>query len=458
MIRGRRTSASHPSPLKPGDQEPKSAQRGGTLSERARAHVRNPLFGNAYALIANTGLTAVLGLAYWVAAARLYDPAAVGTAAAAVSALALLSGLAQLNLEAVMVRFVPVSGARTRLLAGIVHAICIATAVAVSSAFMAGLDLWSPALGFLRQNAIWAAWFVVSTVTWVIFVLQDGLLVGLGRALWVPIENSAFGAAKLLLLIALPASGGAATIFASWTIPALVVVLPMSALIFLRLIPEHARSSTARANPSLFRDARRYAVGDYAGSMFELASVTLLPLIVTHWAGAEENAFFYQSWTIAYALRLVADNTTRSLTVEAARDQSRLERDGRVVFLHTTRLLALGIAVIVLAAPLLLSLFGPAYTDAATSLRLLALAAIPTTVVLLALTAARVRRRVGEVVVIQGVAAALALGASVALVQPYGATGVAAAWLGSQSVVALLLLLTRLRWLYQPAPNPADRS
>jgi O-antigen/teichoic acid export membrane protein len=106
---------------------------------------------------------------------------------------------------------------------------------------------------------------------------------------------------------------------------------------------------------------------------------------------------------------------------------------------------------LILLAPLLLGIFGSDYVVGGTQiLRLLTLAAIPYTVVALALVVARIQYRLREVVAIQAAVALLALGSSAVLVQRYGGTGVAAAWLGTQTLMAAVLLATRLRWLYRP--------
>jgi O-antigen/teichoic acid export membrane protein len=419
---------------------------GSALFDSVREHVQTPLFRNAYALIVNTGITAILGFAYWVAAARLFDTKAVGLAAAAISAMTLLAGLALFNLEAVMVRFIPIAGTRTRRLAGSVYALSGVAAVVVATLFILGLDYWEPTLGFLTEQA-WGAWFIVATVAWMIFVLQDGILVGLGRAIWVPVENAIFGVGKLGLLLVL-AGGGPLGIFASWTIAATLVVVPFTALIFLRFIPIHMRMPVVAVEPLSRERLRQYATGDYVGAMFDLAAISLLPLLVTHWAGPEETAFFYQSWIIAYTLILVANNTARALTVEAAKDQAQLHSYGRVVFGHTLKLLTPAVVAIMLLAPLLLSVFGQDYAAGGTlTLRVLALSAIPHTVVLMALVTARLQHRLGEVIAIQAVTAILILGTALALVGTYGGLGAAIAWLGGQTVVAAVLLATRVRWL-----------
>ena len=56
------------------------------------------LFRNAYALMLNTGISAVLGLGFWLAAARYYSESAVGQGSAAIAAMKLLAGLTAVTL------------------------------------------------------------------------------------------------------------------------------------------------------------------------------------------------------------------------------------------------------------------------------------------------------------------------------------------------------------------------
>ncbi len=433
---------------------------GGNRLAAVRDHLNTPLFRNAYALIVNTGITALLGFAYWVAAARLFSTRDVGLAAAAISAMTLLAGISLFNLEAVMVRFIPVAGRQTRKLVGAVYLGCTVAAIVVATVFIAGLQIWEPSLEFLAEQGD-GIWFVVATVAWMYFILQDGILVGLGRSIWVPIENTIFGVGKLALLIAF-AGAGPFGIFESWAIAAALVVIPFTALIFLRLIPWHMEMAVDGGERFVRSTFRTYALGDYFGSIFELAAIALLPLLVTHLAGPEENAYFYQSWMIAYTLILVANNAARALTVEAAKDQGQLQAYGRAVITHSLKLLMPAVAGIVLLAPFILRVFGPKYAEGGTmTLRLLALAAIPHTVVLLALVTARLQHRMVEVIAIQAATSITTLGMGLALVGDMGGLGAAIGWLAAQTIVAAVLLVTRLQWLYRAAPAPligADRA
>ena len=78
--------------------------------QRLRQHLSDPLFRNAYALMVNTGTTGLLGLVYWLLAARHYAAADVGRASAAYAAMNLLAGITALNLTGALARFMPQSG------------------------------------------------------------------------------------------------------------------------------------------------------------------------------------------------------------------------------------------------------------------------------------------------------------------------------------------------------------
>ncbi len=418
-----------------------------------RAHLDTPLFRNAYALVVNTGITAVLGFAYWVIAARLFTTNDVGLAAAAISAMTLLAGVSLLNLEAVLVRFIPIAGRQTQRLVLGVLVLCTVLAVLTSTIFTAGLSVWAPSLHFLVTH-FHGFGFIGATVAWTYFVLLDGVLVGLGKAVWVPVENALFGVTKVAFLLAFVGEGPFG-IFESWALSAALVAVPFALLILLRFIPAHMRKAVP-GGVELTRQAfRSYAAGDYVGSMFDLAAISLLPLIVTHFASPEETAYFYQSWIIAYTLILVANNTARALTVEAAQDVSQLHTYGRAVVVHTLKLLVPTVAGVVLLAPWILRVFGAEYAEEGTlTLRILALAALPHAVILLGLVTARLQHQLRTVIAIQVTISVITLGTAVVLVERIGNLGAALGWFSAQLLVAALLLATYLRWLFQGDPAP----
>ena len=72
----------------------------------------DPMLRNGYALIASATVTQVLGVAYWIVAARTAPAAVVGRNSAAIYMMLFLAGVAELNLMSTLVRFLPTSGRR----------------------------------------------------------------------------------------------------------------------------------------------------------------------------------------------------------------------------------------------------------------------------------------------------------------------------------------------------------
>jgi O-antigen/teichoic acid export membrane protein len=112
------------------------------------------------------------------------------------------------------------------------------------------------------------------------------------------------------------------------------------------------------------------------------------------------------------------------------------------------------IVVIMVGAPLILSLFGASYSaEGAMLLRLLALSALPNAVVVVYISLSRVQNRVRGIIFVQGALCTIALGFGYALLGPLGVTGAGIAWLVGQTVVAAALLLGDLRPILRHGGN-----
>ena len=432
---------------------------GSLAGGRVASHLRVPLFRNGYALIIGSAATSGLGLVYWVLAARFYSAEMVGLNSAALSAMLLLSGISQLSLNSVLVRFVPRAGRSTSKLIIYSYLVSAVAAAVTSSIFIFGLNIWTPALKFIGANRDWQALFVLATIVWGIFALQDSALIGLRQALWVPLENTTFALVKIVLLIVLAGSFQGAGIFASWNVPVLLSLIPINLLIVKWLIPRHIRTTSAQATPITYGVITRFVGGNYLGSLFFLASTTLLPIMVTNLSGASANAYFYPPWMIVTALQLVAVNLSTSLTVEATLDRTKVRAYARRVLVQTARLVVPLVIIVFLGAPLILQVFGSAYaTEGSALLSWLALGTLPNILIALFISLARVQNRSGSIMLVQGTLSLLIVGLSYFCLPTLGITGVGIAWLASQTIVAVFLLLTWLRPILQRNPERADEN
>jgi GT2 family glycosyltransferase/O-antigen/teichoic acid export membrane protein len=427
---------------------------GAGVVSRLSEHVRTPLHRDAYALALSSGSTAAAGLAYWIVAASEYRPHALGLNAALISSMMFLAGVASLNLPNIVVRFLPEAGGRTRRLVACSYGAAAGLSLVAAIVFLAGVEAWAPRLGFLRDDPALQLWFVLSTVGWCVFAIQDSVLTALGRAVWVPAENTAFSLLKLGLLVALAAWFPLYGIFVSWTIAMLLAVVVVNVLAFGRL----AGRSVA-AGPSVrLRDRAfmRYFAADYLCSVAWLSAANLMPVIITAHAGATTNAYYALAWAVALPLYALAANVGTSLVLHATLDPSSLAALTRKAARQGAQLLLPVVAGVVVLAPLLLSLFGGEYAaHSAGLLRLLAAAAIPYFVLMLVLSAARVLRRLRPAVAAMGAQAVLALGLVTPLLDRFGVTGAGIAWLASQSLAAAGVLAGLARGRRRRSRPPA---
>ncbi len=422
------------------------------LPGRVVAHLESPLYRNGYALVIATGATSLLGFVYWILAARRYSTVDVGRNSALIASMTFLANLAHLNLTNGLNRFVPTSGPRTARLIALSYAVAGGLSVVAALIYVGGVATWSPELtNLVRQNPLAIGAFIAATVLWVVFQLQDSVLTGLGRADWVLVENVIFGVVKIGLLVALAVALPREGIFASWTLPLILIVVPINVLVFRRLVPRHVATRDVVVEPMHARDLGRYVSADYFASLLWTATTSLLPLIVLALAGARQSAYFYLSWTIAYTLYLLSRNLGMSLVTEGARAPQRLYEFALRTLVQSAKIVVPLAVAVALLSPLILRLLGPQYvTGASVLLPLLVLSAIPNVVIATFLSAARVQRRMRAVVVVTATMSVSVMGLSVVLLDRYGLTGVGVAWLAAQSVIAIGLLATELRAMWLP--------
>ncbi|MGH3097670.1 MAG: phosphotransferase [Streptosporangiales bacterium] len=407
------------------------------------AHLRDPLRRNADALILGTGITSALGLAFWALAARWLSTETVGIGAALVSTVTLLANLATLGLRNGLVRFLPLSGVATRRLILSSYAVCAVAAVLAAGIFLLGQPLWAGRLGFLRANPTSVIAFIVATAFWVIFVLQDQVLIGLRRSVWVPVENT-FASVLKIAVLPLVATAAAWSIFTATVIPTALAVIFITALILRFAGQAASRDQRPVAETRVpVSQLIRFAASDHAAGLLWMCTADVLTLIVLHQSGAEASAYYYMANTIGYSLYLVTSNVGSALIAESAHDPGRSITHARQALLHSARMVIPLAAVGILCAPLVLDVLGRDYArNAAPALQLILASAVPQLIVGISVSTARVRREMRTVVGVYAFTAFATWGGSWFALGWWGVTGVGVAVLVNQCLVAAFLLAT----------------
>ncbi|MFV2022245.1 lipopolysaccharide biosynthesis protein [Micromonospora sp. LOL_023] len=417
--------------------------------------VRRPaLLHSAVALMTSTVASAGLGFVFWVVAARWFPPEAVGRASAAVSAMALLAGLAQLNLINLYARFLPGAGQHTRRLILTGYAASAVMSLLLGGGFLV-LGLGTGIIGPAPAQRLV---FVAAVVASAIFFISDGVLTALRKAGSVPVKNVIASSAKLALLPLLAGTAAGDGMLIAWAAPMLVTMLGVNWWILRRLAPAHARTAPAAPAPAR-RELLGFASAEYVNGLLTNAVAFLPPVMVAGVLGVTASAYFYIPWTIGVAGSTLLWNVVTSFVVTAASDPAAARA-------HVNRAFGLVAAVVLAGAlvlggaagPLLRVLGGEYAAEGAGTLRLVGLSLPFTGVILLSCAFAMMEKRMWPVVTVQSVGIAAFLALSWYGLPQVGIIAPAAALCMTQAAVAIALLpslVRRYRATGDPAAPPA---
>ncbi|MEU0055240.1 lipopolysaccharide biosynthesis protein [Streptomyces sp. NPDC006334] len=405
----------------------------------------------------STGVSAVLGLGFWLVAARCYTEEAVGQGSAAIAAMRLLASITATTMIGAVVRFVPRAGRVTGSLVWRTYAASSVVVAVAGVVFLLTLDLWGASYAPLGTPLAGAA-FVVACVAWALLTLQDGVLTGLRRSGWVPVGNAVFSVGKLILLFVFAGAVPVLGIFVSWAVAIVFSTLPLGWLIFRRLIPAQAAADRDLEPPRL-REMGRFLAGDSLGALFSLAMINLLPVMVAVRFSAAENGYFYVAYTVGGTMEFMAINMASSLTAHASHDPGQLADGVRGALRRMIVLLVPVVLVLVLFAPRILLPFSEDYAEHGTTvLRLLAAGALPRVVVELYIGVLRVQGRTGVLAGLQGAMCASVLGSAAVLFAPAGIAGAGWAVLLSMSLIAGVSAVGLRSALRRDAALPCDAT
>jgi O-antigen/teichoic acid export membrane protein len=327
------------------------------------------ILSNAGSLVGSIAVTSLFGLPYWWIAARAFPAAAVGFAAASVSAMTLLGTLGMLGLGTLLTAELP-RRARDR-------ASLLATALtfAAGAGFVLGLGFALVAPGLLgldtfagrpRAVLLFASGVALTAVT----MVSDQAMIGLLRGGVQLLRNIIFAVSKLLLLaivaVAALRAGGQA-IYATWA-AGLGISLAWLALVARR---EGARLHHCRPRWNLFRDWRRPAMEHHFLNLALTAPWLAMPLVVTATVSVTASAYFYTASLVTGFLSYGAVALTLALYAVGVRDEARLAQTLRFTLRLAFSVILGANLVLIFGGRLILHVFGSEYAaNAATVLRI----------------------------------------------------------------------------------------
>jgi O-antigen/teichoic acid export membrane protein len=413
--------------------------------DRLKQVIKVPLYSNAIFLMGASAFNALIGFIFWMVAARFYSDEAVGLASAIISAMVLAVLFSRLGLEIGLVRFLKNHSEDPKAIINTVFTVGLLSAVAAALIFMAGLDIWSPALLFIRENPLYLLAFVFFCSMSSLNGFSDNTFVASRRSGFVVASGLIFGISKVILAIVLASFLTSFGIFTSWGL-GLTASLIISIFVFLPMVRPGYRFAIS-IKKKILKDILGYSFANYFSVLLWSAPALIFPLMVINMLGAEANAYFYIGWALSNVIVIIPTSVTTSLFAEGSFNESQLKthilRTLKMIFL----LLIPAVLAVLLLADKLLLLFGTQYSDNSTELvRIMALAVLPLTVNIIYLNIKRIQKDLKMIVCMPALIAFISILLALILLPRMGFNGAGIAWLTAHGCCAVSIVIS---WLWQ---------
>lgn len=331
------------------------------------------MLNNAASLVGTSAVTSGLGFLFWWVAARLLPPEAVGSGMAAVAAMNLLGMLAMLGLGTLLISELP---RRSQGSGGLTAAALLASlGGAVLIAATGGL-----VLGAMNEGYRWivsGVWpfllFVLGVALTTVPMVFDEAVIGVLRGQLQLLRNVAAAITKIVFLGGLVFYATTEhAIYAAWLLGNVLSVGLIAALTWSALA--HLWHADWRTLRTLWPDSLRHHGLNLAMQAPSLA----LPVVVAAQVNAQDYARFYLCWMIAGFLGMIPYSLAKVLPAVAHAGPEVQQTRLRQSLLGSAAACVAGTALLIVVAPLLLGLFGPAYRgETVRLLQVLALTAFP---------------------------------------------------------------------------------
>ena len=354
----------------------------------------------------------------------------------------LLATLAQLSFGSIFERFLPVAGELTHGFVKRAYILCTAFGLVLALGYIAvGFGH-----SFLPNSLVWRALFVVATVLWTVFALQDSVLIGLRASRWVAVENITFSIAKLVILPASLAISTSQGIFIAWTTPVIPAIIAVTWYLFRSRIPTHAAAGASSESLPSTRDLLVLASAQYAALLSTVFLPSIVTLIVIQRLGPVANAHYYLPALIANSLGMFCWSIVRSFLVEASSEPQELRRHANSAIRGLILVLMPSVILGFIFAPYYLKVFGSSYATEGTALvRMLLVSLLGTAVMVFYSTFAWLDKRVWWMTLRNVASSIIYLVMIYALIGRYGINAIGVSALVSSGITVVIFLPISIR-------------
>jgi O-antigen/teichoic acid export membrane protein len=342
------------------------------LAAKVRGIFNDALYRGSLYLLLNTAATSAIGFVFWTLAAHKYSASTVGVFSGVTSGTGLLAAVAALSLPITMTRHI--AGAENPwqlMLAAITIIATAGTALCLATVVFLGPHL--PSALHIEQRGKMIFLLTALVVFTAVGGTLDAGLIAIRSSRTILIKNLIGSTVKLTAMILL------ATLRSSGLIFSFALGLGLATILSGIALGWQVRGKGAEYRT--FRIPWRYLSSisrTYLATVIGILPLTIVPIEVLALRGAAETALFSVAFLIAGLLNYIPSIMGQVLFAEIARGGVPLGKQLRKARYAVYGLLLPSLALVLVAAPFILRLFGTAYATGATGcLRVLALSALP---------------------------------------------------------------------------------
>ncbi len=356
--------------------------------------------------------------------AKLYTAGDVGIATALISSVALLVLLSRFGLDFSIIRFFPTND-RSRVFS---TSIIITTSFAVifGAIFIAGVDIFSPELHFLKspQNAMFFLLFLAASSVTALTAIS---FVAIRRAGFEFLQSIIVGT-RILFLIPLMALG-AIGIFS-----AVGISYVLALFVALALLVHSGIRLRIVVDRGFLNKAFHFSAGNYLAGLFMSAPNMILPIMLLNTLGSEQAAYYYIAFAIVALLFMIPSAISMSLFVEGSHGEA-LKRTVVKSLIVIFSLLIPVAAVLYIYSGWVLGVIGEDYAAGGVEvLRMMVVASLFVGVNYIYFAIKRVQKDVNGLVVLSGLIFVTLVGFGYVFMVMFGVVGVGYAWVIANGV------------------------
>lgn len=405
------------------------------IKQRISSFFSDSLFRNASYLVANSIIGSLAGFVFWLVAARLYTAEDVGLASTIFSAIGLLALLSEMGLSMSLVRFIPSFKYKNRLI-NTCFTVSGVVVICLSSIFVIGVDIFSPALSFIRDNILYTIVFISYSLFVILAALQDSIFVAFRQTSLSFVKMCIQSILKIPIVVLLVALGSFG-IITSFAIAHLFGILLSLWFLIPKISSKYIPYPTI--DYSILKQITHFSMANFIARLFESLPTAILPLLVTNILNPEMTAYFFMAWMVATVAFIIPKSISTSLLAEGSHTidkfETHVKKSLKIIFLIIIPLLIF----MFLFGDEILLLFGKNYSGSGLNLLLtLLVSAIPLSFNTLFMTIKRIEKDMISVISINAAITIGTLSISYLTLESMGIIAIGVAWFTSQTFVLII--------------------